>query len=112
MIDLQLLLAAFPAWASLRFTDDQRRRLVAEGKPLGRKALSQIATIVTPETILAWRTSLERSIAEDVARYHGERSHLGPGNEIPARTPPQREGAIQVAERLGGLLQYYHRAVA
>lgn len=42
----------------LRFTDDQRRRLAAKGKPLGRKALSQIATIVTPETILAWHRRL------------------------------------------------------
>ena len=29
----------------LRFTDDQRRRLAAKGKPLGREALRQIATI-------------------------------------------------------------------
>jgi transposase InsO family protein len=42
----------------LRFTDDQRRRLAAKGKPLGRKVLSQIATIVTPDTILAWHRRL------------------------------------------------------
>ena len=78
-IHLQLLLATFAGWVAreqsrviaylieenrvlkeqlqsdgrrLRFTDDQRRRLVAKGKPLGRKALAQIATIVTPDTIL------------------------------------------------------------
>jgi hypothetical protein len=38
----------------LHLTDDQRRRLAAKGKPLGWKVLSQIATIVTPDTILAW----------------------------------------------------------
>ncbi len=84
-IQIQLLLATFAAWANrrqagliaylveenrvlkeqlesggkrLRFTDDQRRRLAAKGKPLGRKALRQIATIVTPETILGWHRRL------------------------------------------------------
>jgi putative transposase len=84
-IHLQLLLATFAAWANrqqnsvidylveenrvlkeqlesrgrrLRFTDDQRRRLAAKGKPLGLKCLRQIATIVTPETILAWHRRL------------------------------------------------------
>ena len=42
----------------LRFTDDQRCRLAAKGKPLGRKVLSQIATMVTPDTILAWHRRL------------------------------------------------------
>ena len=42
----------------LRFTDDQRRRLAAKGKPLGRKVLGTIATIVTPDTILAWHRRL------------------------------------------------------
>ena len=42
----------------LRFTDDQRRRLAAKGRPLGPKVLRQIATIVTPETILAWHRRL------------------------------------------------------
>ena len=40
------------------FTDDQRRRLVSKGKPLGRRALEAIATIVTPDTILAWHRRL------------------------------------------------------
>ena len=34
----------------MRFSDDQRRRLAAKAKKLGRKLLSQVATIVTPET--------------------------------------------------------------
>ena len=42
----------------LRFSDDQRRRLAAKGKPFGRKLLQQIATIVTPDTILAWHRKL------------------------------------------------------
>ena len=39
-------------------TDAQRRRLAAKGKPLGRRVLRQIATIVTPDTILAWHRRL------------------------------------------------------
>jgi len=42
----------------MRFTDDQRRRLAARAKKLGRKVLAQIATIVTPETLLAWHRRL------------------------------------------------------
>ncbi|NIM19729.1 MAG: transposase [Candidatus Latescibacteria bacterium] len=84
-IHLQVLLATFAGWVGrkqtdiiaylveenrvlkeqlksdgrrLRFTDGQRRRLAAKGKPLGRKVLRQIATIVTPDTILAWHRKL------------------------------------------------------
>jgi transposase InsO family protein len=42
----------------LRLTDHQRRRLAAKGKLLGRKRLGQVATIVTPDTILAWHRRL------------------------------------------------------
>ena len=38
----------------IRFTDDQRRRLAAKGKALGRKVLGEICTLVTPETVLRW----------------------------------------------------------
>jgi len=82
---LQLLLATFAGWVGrrearviaylieenrvlkeqlesagrrLRFTDDQRRRLAATGKPLGRRVLGTIATIVTPDTSLAWHRRL------------------------------------------------------
>src|SRR5580704_16403287 len=42
----------------LRFNDDQRRRLAAKAKGLGRKLLAEIATIATPETLLAWHRKL------------------------------------------------------
>jgi transposase InsO family protein len=38
----------------LRLTDAQRRRLAVRGKTLGRRALMQVAGIVTPDTILRW----------------------------------------------------------
>jgi len=42
----------------LRLTDDQRRRLAAKGKLLGRRILREIASIVSPDTILAWHRKL------------------------------------------------------
>ncbi len=42
----------------LRLTDDQRRRLAAKGKRIGRQLLVQVATIVTPDTILRWHRRL------------------------------------------------------
>jgi transposase InsO family protein len=42
----------------LRFTDTQRRRLAIPGKELGRRLLAGIATLVTPDTILAWHRRL------------------------------------------------------
>src|SRR5919106_2961574 len=42
----------------LRLTDDQRRRLAARGQRLDRRILKQVATIVTPDTILRWHRQL------------------------------------------------------
>ncbi len=42
----------------LRFTDEQRRRLAAKGKELGRKLLEEVTTLVTPDTILRWHRQL------------------------------------------------------
>jgi hypothetical protein len=39
-------------------TDDQRCRLAAKAKKLGRKILAQFATIVTLQTLLAWHRKL------------------------------------------------------
>ena len=56
----------------LRYTDDQRRRLAAKGKALGRKVLSEFAGVVTPDTILRW---YRRLVA---MKYDGSNSR-GPG---------------------------------
>ena len=42
----------------LRLSDEQRRRLAAKGKELGGKLLAEVATLVTPDTILRWHREL------------------------------------------------------
>src|SRR6266851_8877512 len=42
----------------LRLSDLQRRRLAATGHRLGRRALTEVATLVTPDTILRWHRTL------------------------------------------------------
>jgi hypothetical protein len=39
-------------------TDDERRRLAVKGKALGNRMLREVASIVTPNTILAWHRKL------------------------------------------------------
>ena len=42
----------------LRLTDDDRRRLAAQAYRVGRRALRDIATIATPDTLLRWHQRL------------------------------------------------------
>ena len=58
----------------LRLTDDQRRRLAVRGKAIGRRALIDVASLVTPDTILRWHRQL---IAEKWT--HKRRSQGRPG---------------------------------
>ncbi len=39
-------------------TDVQRRRLAVRGKAIGRRALAEVASLVTPDTILRWHRHL------------------------------------------------------
>jgi transposase InsO family protein len=42
----------------LRFTDDDRRRLAMRAHRIGRAALHDLATVVTPDTLLRWHRQL------------------------------------------------------
>ena len=42
----------------LRLTDEERRQLAVHGYRLGRRRLRDVATIVTPDTILRWHRQL------------------------------------------------------
>ena len=39
-------------------SDDQRRRLAVKGKVIGRKALGEVGSLFTPDTILRWHRQL------------------------------------------------------
>ena len=64
--------------------------------------------------ILFGEASLRRALREYVAHYHTERNHQGVGNRL--RKPLARVSSInepvQCRERLGGMLNYYHREAA
>ena len=42
----------------LTFTDHDRRRLAVRGHRLGRQLLNQVASVVTPDTIVRWHRQL------------------------------------------------------
>ena len=62
----------------VRLDDVQRRRLAVKGKALGRRLLSEVAGIVTPDTILRW---YRRLVA---AKYDGSKKRCRGGR----RTKP------------------------
>ena len=56
----------------LGLNDHQRRRLAVRAKKLDRRVLHELATIVTPETLLAWHRKL-------IARKYDGSKQRGPG---------------------------------
>ncbi len=56
----------------IRFTDNERRRLAVKGKALGRKLLGKVASIASPDTILAWHRKL-------IAKKWDHSAKRGPG---------------------------------
>ena len=61
-----------------RLTDAQRRRLAGRGQKLGRQMLAQVASIVTPDTMLRWYRRL-------IARKYDGSAHRRRGRPIPPR---------------------------
>jgi hypothetical protein len=74
----------------LRFTNDQRIRLAAKAKTLGRRALTEIRSIVTPDTLLAWHRAL-------IARKYDGHLRRGPGR--PRATETIREWVVRMDDR-------------
>jgi hypothetical protein len=72
----------------LRFTNDQRIRLAVKAKTLGRRALMEIRSIVTPDTLLAWHRAL-------IARKYDDHMWRGPGR--PPVTAEIREWVVRMA---------------
>ena len=58
--------------------------------------------------------SLRRAVGEFISHYHGERNHQGLDNGLIEADDcvGSRHGGVRCRERLGGLLNYYHREAA
>jgi transposase InsO family protein len=64
----------------VQLSNGERKTLAAIGKKLGRQALAEVATIVKPETILAWHRMLV------VKKFDGS-----PQRKTPGRSPVEAE---------------------
>ena len=73
----------------IRLNDDQRRRLAAKARRLGRRILKDVAGIVTPETLLAWHRRL-------IAMKYDGSGNRGPGR--PATSSEIRSLVVRMAE--------------
>jgi putative transposase len=58
--------------------------------------------------------SLRKATREYAAHYHRERNHQGLENQLiePASRAESSSLAINCAQRLGGMLRFYHRSAA
>ena len=76
--------------------------------------VKSIKTECLGQFVLFGENSLRHVIREYLAHYHAERNHQGIENVIPFpdRQLETREGRILRAERLGWLLNFYHRQAA
>ena len=64
--------------------------------------------------ILFGERSLRKATREYVAHYHRERNHQGLDNRLiePIDQIDSASNAVECAQRLGGMLRFYHRAAA
>jgi transposase InsO family protein len=94
-----------------RLNDDQRRRLATRAKGLGRKILAEVATIVTPETLMAWHRKL-------IAQKYDGTSNRGVGRpravgEVEALVVRLAEGNIDWGyRRIQGVLTNLGHTIA
>ena len=63
---------------------------------------------------LGKKRSLRKATHEYAAHYHRERNHQGIDNRLiePDRRADSAFNPIKCAQRLGGMLRFYHRAAA
>jgi len=69
----------------LRLTDDDRRRLAIRAYRLGRQALREVATIVTPNTLLRWHRQLVARKWTHPSRRTGHRGVLAEIRQLVVR---------------------------
>ena len=90
----------------VRFTYDQRVRLAVKAKKIGRRALTEIGTLVTPDTLLAWhRHLIPRKYASHPGEHkfgHVAQAHPETVLEPHTMTDELRREAIALVERRSG----------
>ena len=66
------------------------------------------------QLILFGQRSLHHALKEYLSHFHQERNHQGLDNVIPFpdQVTSPREGTVHKSDRLGGLLNFYHRTAA
>ena len=106
LLEENRVLKAYLGGRRLRLTDTERRRLAALAHPLGRKRLTAVASLATPDTLLRWykrliaaqfdgstqrrlcgRPRVAEEVEQLVVQSAGERSRLSNGSRGTARTP-------------------------
>src|SRR5215468_6807290 len=60
----------------VRLNDGERKTLAAIGQKLGKQALKEVATLVTPDTILGWHRKL---VAQ---KFDGSQQRKAPGRPM------------------------------
>jgi hypothetical protein len=88
----------------------QRRRLAAKGQRLGRRVLSQVATLVTPDTILRWRRRLIAHKWTTVRRHPGRSGVMREIRQFTVRMA--RENPTWGYRRIQGALKHLGHQVA
>ena len=76
----------------VRLSDGERKALAVIGEKLGKQALTEVAQIVRPDTILAWHRTL---VAQ---KFDGSQQRKAPG-----RPPinPELEALVEKVQRYG-----------
>jgi putative transposase len=109
-----------------KYTDEFRNVLVREGMHLIRlpprspnlnafaeRFVRSIKSECLDRMIFFGQASLQHAISHFMAHYHCERNHQGLSNQLlrpaPIAAPSQ---PVHRSQRLGGMLNYYHRAAA
>lgn len=109
-----------------KYTDDFRNVLVREGIHLIRlpprspnlnafaeRFVRSIKSECLDRMIFFEHASLQHAISHFMAHYHTERNHQGLVNRLVQPGPIiEQSHPMQRRQRLGGMLNYYHRAAA
>ena len=107
-----------------KYTDEFRNVLVREGMHLIRlpprspnlnafaeRFVRSIKSECLNRMIFFGQASLQHAISHFMAHYHTERNHQGLANQLPRPAPiiaPSQP--VHRRQRLGGMLNFYHRA--